>query len=571
MNPESQDSPRPPYRGLPDAYAAEALAFEGATSNPEALHQPLTFDVTMPIPVTKAAENHYSQPELARHSNYWTGAWARCGMVFAILLVQAALSLRNNNTAFVDEALYLYSGHLELGQLLHGTPAGSNFWAFFSGAPVLYPVLGAIADGIGGLFAARLLSLAFMLGSTCMLYLVTRRMFGTRAAVCAAALFSCTEPVIFVGNLATYDAPALFLLSLAGWIAVRFARSSKPLYLLAILPAALAVGTKYASLMFVPVVVALAFLTAYPQFGRRALVRPVALAVGVAVALYAALQLAGETALKGVEITTTNRAKGSYTVSAVLNHSAQWGGALFVVSLLGAAFLIALPRNHGLPYLPVKRGLRVCSAVLMCGSALMPPLYQAYLHTTVSLQKHVGFGLLFAAPLAGYGLARLMTKDFLRFPLGLGLLGVTFALGATQSVSLFHAWPNSTAVMQEIAKYQKPNGRYLIGSDAVAIYALRNNPDSQPHQFIDTWSFSYRNSKGQVLKGATAYTAAIQAGYFQVIVYTGTENPSVEAIINADLHQATNYKLVATIPEKLSSGVTHYYVWVRQAGQRESG
>ena len=64
-------------------------------------------------------------------------------VLFAILCVQAALSLRMSNTAFEDEALYLYSGHLEIAHLLHGAPLQGNYASYFSGAPVLYPVLGA--------------------------------------------------------------------------------------------------------------------------------------------------------------------------------------------------------------------------------------------------------------------------------------------------------------------------------------------------------------------------------------------------------------------------------------------
>jgi 4-amino-4-deoxy-L-arabinose transferase-like glycosyltransferase len=534
------------------------------------MRQHVIFDVTEPVPVATADGDGGSgraRPHVeveVHRSSFLTGVWARRGGVLVILAAQAMLSLRNDNTAFVDEALYLYSGHLEIAQTLHGTPTGANFWSFFSGAPVLYPMLGAMADGIGGLFAARLLSLAFMLGATCMLYLLTRRMLGTRAALFAAAVFSCTEPVIFVGNLATYDAPALFLLSLATWIVVRYARSSKPLYLLAVLPAALAVGTKYAALMFVPVIVAIAFPAAFPEFGKRALIRPVALAVGIAATLYGALRFAGDTALKGVEVTTTSRAQGHNTVSQVLTDAGQWGGMLFLISLVGAAFLIALPDTHELPYLPKSRWLRMCLAMLLCGTALMPPLYQAHLHTTISLQKHVGFGLFFAAPLAGYGLARIADKHVLRAAGAIALLGTTIALGASQSLTLFHAWPNSSAMVKEIAQNEKPNGRYLVGSDAVAVYGLRATWGFNPHQFIDTWSLSYRNSKGQLLRGTAAFTAAIQAGYFQVIVYTGAENPPVEAVIKADLSQAANYKLVAVIPEHTSGGALSYYVWVRQ-------
>ena len=66
--------------------------------------------------------------------------WVSRGVLLVILAVQAVLTLRMNNTAFEDEALYLYSGHLEIAHWLHGTPLQGNYASYFSGAPVLYPV-----------------------------------------------------------------------------------------------------------------------------------------------------------------------------------------------------------------------------------------------------------------------------------------------------------------------------------------------------------------------------------------------------------------------------------------------
>ena len=88
-----------------------------------------------------------------------------------VLAVQAALSVRLvwADTAFQDEATYLWAGHLEWAHWLHGTPI-PPFPTYFSGAPVIYPPLGALADSVGGLAGARVLSLVFMLGATALLW-----------------------------------------------------------------------------------------------------------------------------------------------------------------------------------------------------------------------------------------------------------------------------------------------------------------------------------------------------------------------------------------------------------------
>ena len=102
--------------------------------------------------------------------------------LLVVLAVQAALSLRlvGADTAFQDEALYLWAGHLEWARLLHGTPI-PPFPSYFSGAPVIYPPLAALADSVGGLAAARILSLVFMLGATALLWATARLLSGRRA------------------------------------------------------------------------------------------------------------------------------------------------------------------------------------------------------------------------------------------------------------------------------------------------------------------------------------------------------------------------------------------------------
>ena len=138
----------------------------------------------------------------------------------AILIAQAALSLRLvwSNTAYTDEALYLWAGHLEWAHWLHGITL-PLFPTFFSGAPVVYPPLGALADSIGGLSGARILSLCFMLGATTLLWSTTSRLSGREAGFFASALWAFLGPTLMLGAYATYDAMSLFLVALATWCA----------------------------------------------------------------------------------------------------------------------------------------------------------------------------------------------------------------------------------------------------------------------------------------------------------------------------------------------------------------
>ena len=133
----------------------------------------------IPIPRRSGRETRHRKP------NY--SGWP----LLPVLAVQTLLwpDFCWSNSAFQDEALYLRAGHLEWARLLHLAPV-PDFPSYFSGAPVLYPPLGALADSVGGLAAGRLLSLCFMLGVTSLLWATSTRLYGQRAGLLAAALFA---------------------------------------------------------------------------------------------------------------------------------------------------------------------------------------------------------------------------------------------------------------------------------------------------------------------------------------------------------------------------------------------
>lgn len=91
-----------------------------------------------------------------------------------ILVAQAFLSVRliAGTYASGDEGRYIYTGHQLIYELWHG--GGSPYYeTFFSGAPVFYPVLAAMADHVGGLAAVCLMSLIFMMTATILLFATT--------------------------------------------------------------------------------------------------------------------------------------------------------------------------------------------------------------------------------------------------------------------------------------------------------------------------------------------------------------------------------------------------------------
>jgi 4-amino-4-deoxy-L-arabinose transferase-like glycosyltransferase len=471
-----------------------------------------------------------------------------------ILSVQAALSLRLiwSNTAFQDEALYLWAGRLEWDHWLHHAPV-PDFATYFSGAPVIYPPIGAAANDIGGLAGARVLSLCFMLGATTLLYSVTRRLFDRRAGIAAASVFAFLGVTQNLGAFATYDAMALFLLTLAAWFAVRSDGRRGELALIACaLALVLADATKYASLLWNPAILALVTLGA-PDTWRKAALRGVRLVIyGTTTALPALFLAGGRSYVTGLMSTTISRqAPGGTPPFHVLEAAFSWVGIVFILALIG--FILSFSADD-------KRVRWLCG--ILVGVVLLAPLEQARIDTLTSLQKHVTFGAWFAAIAVGYGLSRAadMTGAKIRRLLAVTVIAVLW-LGVPQAATLFTWWPNSANMTHELSiALSRSKCPCLLAEDNVASYYLpRQMGAAVP---ADLYGFSYYdNSTRKELTGFPAYKLAIKDGYFGVIETDAAEDPAADTIIVQALVDARDYTLLATIAA--SNQKQPFRIWVR--------
>ncbi|WP_328761209.1 MULTISPECIES: glycosyltransferase family 39 protein [unclassified Streptomyces] len=474
--------------------------------------------------------------------------WVSRAVLLLLLALQSALSLRLSNTAFQDEALYLTAGHAELAHLLQGTPSAVDYAAYFSGSPHLYPVLAAAVDSRFGLSGARTLSLLFMLGTTGLLYSFTRRLFNERAGLAAAALFAVMQSTVVMGYFATHDAPALFLLALATWIIVRTDRAPATAVLVAVPVAVLAVGVKYAAGLYLPTLVGLALLTAWPHQGAKAIARALLLALGTAGLL--ALGMHGTDLLAGVRRTTTHRDHGSDGAGFLLWQSAQWGGLMFLTAVGGAISYVRRSRMGESPLTwrlrDPSRRTRVLLGSLLCTTALFAPAYQVHLGTMVSLFKHIGYGLLFAAPLAGVGLTRLVGAHFRHPHLGIALWAAALCLGIAQADGRFGSWPDSSRMIRTISSDVNGNGHYLSSTPEVPAYYLRER--TAHWQWRSVFGMAYTDRNHIRHTGDAAYRAALRDGEFDLIVLDGFTNPQVDRVISRALKGNPHYRLLAHLP-----------------------
>ncbi|MGW9028333.1 glycosyltransferase family 39 protein [Streptomyces sp. NPDC055722] len=489
------------------------------------------------------------------------------GLLLVVLVLQAALSLRLSNAAFEDEALYVYAGHVEIGHLFYGQPDYGGFGNYFSGTPTLYPVLAAAVDSVFGLDGVRALSLLFMLTATCCLYGVTRRLFNERAGLCAATLFAVSMPTLFLGYFATYDAMALCLLAFSAWLLMVVAPRHWALVVPIGLVAALAVAVKYAAALFLPTLTLLLVLAAYRHHGmRRAMLRGVLFAIATAATLITGLLASGY--LSAIQSTTTARAHGTTPAWQILQDAGRWAGLPVAVAVVGSVLYARTARLSEVPgwrqAVPGRRW-RTCVGVLLTGTALLAPAYQVHLQTETSLQKHIGFGLFFTAPMAGVGVTRLMGAHF-KFPQwGIAIGVVALTLGMSQSAAYYGSWPDTRYLIPQLAYTVRPGQHWLGDPKEGPVYYLSREHLTSYRDWQSFFYIDYTTPDGRHLNGIPGYRAAIDAGYFDGVVldYAGSLPPAEQAV-RQEMRLTGRYRLLSALPYQTSTGGGHFEIWVRQ-------
>jgi 4-amino-4-deoxy-L-arabinose transferase-like glycosyltransferase len=473
-----------------------------------------------------------------------------------IVLFQGLISLLTlHNTAFQDEALYLLAGRQIFNGWV-GLPHVSVPWGYyFSGYPYVYPVIGGVLDMLGGVALARMFSLLCMIGLTLSVYYVTKQLFDQVSAILAAALFASQGTVLFLGQLATYDALCLLFLGLATVLAIRISIARRPWAILGIGPLlTLAFLAKYAALLFAPIPLALLFCYSIERQGWRKMLDRMGLALFslIVTGVITYLNFDKE-ALHGLINTTTNRdgiivVKTSALVLA--QHVVTLGGVGLALGLLG---LLLVSRRR----FPI--------ALALFGAALLAPAYHIYKGELISLHKHIAFSMFFVMPLVGYAVARI--SDFRpnralgRYWLaGLAIYLFIFSLGVQQAQSLYSDWPPSNNLTYALKTQVRSGvGRYLAEDFDVSRYYLQNTTSLWQWSSLDF--FAYTDKQGHYLVGNAAYHAAIQDGYFDLIELNFGYRADVAGFVYHELSASKKYALVAKVPLSNSYGTGYYWIW----------
>jgi hypothetical protein len=474
-------------------------------------------------------------------------AYLRAPLLAAVLALQAVLSLRLvwSNATFVSEAANLAAGHAELAHWLHGTPV-AQYATNFAGAPVIYPPVAAIAANLGGLVAARVLSLVFMLAATALLWAMTSRLLGRSAAVCAATLFAIIGPTLQLGASATFDAMALFLLAAGAWCVVRAQdREDSALLLLAgILLLTLANATRYSTVLFDPPVFALAGLSVARIRGAKAGVARTGYVAAATIALISVtLAVGGSSYVAGVLHTVVAAPAGPGRAVLVLATAAKWAGAICALAVAG--LVVCAVRKDG--------RVQFWTIAVLAAAGVLALLDQVRLHATGSLPMHADFGAWFAAAGAGYAISRLCQvirpRTVRVAAAGIVLAGIAVpagSIGQAQARQAFSVWPVSARQISGLAPILADHpGQYLAEDFDIPAYYLEARVPLR--RWSSTWYFTYRPpGSGQTLGGLAAYRAAISHHYFALVILSFEQTLATDRQLRRYLSETPGYRVIAS-------------------------
>ena len=442
-----------------------------------------------------------------------------------ILLVQAVAALRLTNTAFQDEALYLYAG----GWIMESwadtdVVVYTNPETFFSGAPMLYPVLAAFLDQLAGLTLARLFSTVCMLSATVAIYWGANVLFEHHprprtAGIFSAFVFALSAPVIFLSNFATFDAPSFALIAWAAALSIWSSKRNRSVLWGVAIGAvcSLAVLLKYSSAIDVPFVMLLTLVVGWEVRSTRGR----AMARGAVAGLTALALLIGSVLtwasklMVGLQMTTTDRAAmvNQTPVWTLVSQVGVWAGVTFALMIAGGIYLI--------------RRQPILALLLLAGTVTATS-YQIWMGEAVSLHKHLVLGIIFGAPLAGVMLAALVrAARRISILLVVVICYASLMAGLIQSEKLFKVWADTTPLHNtvEFAVDSMPWIRSLAEVPEPLTYSLEDKTD--PWQWTATYegSFFYDDpdEEGQVfLQGLEAYQHALDDNYFQLVILDGS-------------------------------------------------
>jgi len=282
---------------------------------------------------------------------------------------------------------------------------------------------------------------------------------------------------------------------------------------------------------------------------RRTLLALISFAISVAVAL----KIMDHRAFHAISGSTTNRTVGNAAKRLDLfQHVLYLGGLMFVIAFIGLV-LILWRRQMWL------------FGIVMLGSSWLPVAYHLYMREPISMEKHLAYGLFFAAPLAGVALAWVSLPAGQSSQRGYWLAGAlvviaSMSLGMRQSTMMFSNWANTQPLATALhTQLRDGSGRIMAEDIEVARFDARD--------ITEQWQWSglaylyYVDKKGVQLLDYPAIRTAIDDRYYDFIELSFNYYPGQARVAAEEMINTKSYDLIDTILFTNGYGKGHFYLF----------
>jgi hypothetical protein len=277
-----------------------------------------------------------------------------------------------------------------------------------------------------------------------------------------------------------------------------------------------------------------------------------------AVSLVVACKLMDKAAFHAISGSTTSRAVGDEAPRFALfvHHVLPMGGAGYLVALAGLLLAMRLSWRWRL------------IAVALFGSSWLIPAYHLYAQEPISLDKHMGYAMFFAAPLAGYALAWLSGAEHGSYSLpyradwvaALAVVLVIVTFGLSQARNLYYGWPDSTQLNTALrTQLRDGSGRILAEDIEVAQYDELDV--TRPWQWQSFYYPFYPDKAGRYLYGDAAIAQGIKDRYYNWVELSFIYLPGKAYSAAGQMAETRNYDLIGVILFRDSYGSAHYYLF----------
>ncbi len=463
----------------------------------------------------------------------------------------------NYNTAFVDEAIYATVGE-EVSRGIYWENALS-----WMGGSYVYPLISAWFNRRWGLVGIRFYSTICLIVAGIIAGELGKQIGGKKVRLLSTAIFLSSAIVLNLGQLGTYDTPALAFLAISIYTALasRYEKTRRK-YLWGFVSGilfALAVLTKYVVILFLPI---MALLTFYRN--KKLNFKPAL--VWFSVAYIIIFYFAWNNIEDLVNFFTgdhfsepTPRLTIAKQIFTFLN--------IQVIGAIGA-FIFAIKK--------IKGDKKFLLSFLFL-SGLVTISYHLGSSNFRSAWKHMVFTSLFWAPMTAWGIVKLINSFKNIFQKKMALANAAqlswsfFTFLAISSIwfnfskhwEFQRSWPSATSSLEYLEVHRQPEDKIFAEASAIYKYHLFSGFED-PEAWASTWYLGYEGKEG-----TDAMKAAIWDKHFDYIVLNGYFTDEINKEIRWDIEQ--NYKPVLKDMYSVQGGYEYETIIWTPRSERDMG